>query len=98
MENVIPAKAMALFASIGSTKRRTHIVAVDLGMRTTKAVALQRKADGYELTAYTIQDALVHEKAPSPQLLAEHLTKVMESVGARTKQVTLVIGVNDSLL
>jgi type IV pilus assembly protein PilM len=69
-----------------------------MGMRTTKAVSLQRRGTGFELLRYTIQDAPIHEKSLSNELVAEHLKNVMEALGAKTKQVILVVGVNDCLL
>ena len=75
-----------------------HVVAIDLGTRTTKAVSLQRRGDGFDLLRYTIQDAPVHDKGLSPELIAEHLRTVTDSLGAKTKQVSVVVGVNDSLL
>jgi Tfp pilus assembly PilM family ATPase len=80
------------------SKRRDQIVAVDLGTRTTKAVYLQRKGERFSLSNFTLHDAPVYEKKLSPEMLAEHLKSVMQSLGARTKQMVLVIGVNDSLL
>lgn len=89
---------MALLPESGSAKKRTHLVAIDMGMRTTKAVWLQRHGEGFELIRYTIQDAPIHEKSLSTELVAEHLKNVIEALGAKTKQVILVVGVNDCLL
>lgn len=89
---------MALFPQRGSAKKRTHIVAIDMGMRTTKAVYLQRRNSGFDLLRYTIQDAPIHEKSLSIELMAEHLKNISEVLGAKTKQVALVVGVNDALL
>ncbi len=89
---------MALLPQLASGKRRAHVVAIDLGTRTTKAVSLQRNGNGFHLVRYTIQDAPVRENCSSPELLGAHLKNVMDSLGAKTKQVTLVAGVNDTLL
>lgn len=79
-------------------KRRDQVVAVDLGGRTTKAVHLQRHGETISLVNYTLQDAPIYEKAMSPDLLGEHLKSVHRALGSsRTKQVTLSIGVTDSL-
>lgn len=69
-----------------------------MGTRTTKAVSLQRRGTGFDLLRYTIQDAPIHEKSLSKELFAEHLKNVIEALGAKTKQVVLIVGVNDSLL
>lgn len=89
---------MALLPQSASTRKRTQIVAIDMGMRTTKAVSLHRRGDGFELLNYVIQDAPAPEKSSMPSLLAEHLKSVFESLAAKTKQVVLIAGVNDSLL
>ncbi len=79
-------------------KKRHQVVAIDLGMRTTKAVFLQRKGEGYEFVQYALLDAPVFDKTLSAETLGEHLKGVCQALGGRIKQVVLVIGVNDSLL
>ena len=80
------------------SKRRDQIVAIDLGGRTTKAVHLLRRGETFSLLNYTVLDAPIYETALTPDLLAEHLKNVNRALGnSRTKQVTLSIGVNDSL-
>src|SRR5688572_16983478 len=95
---MIRSVSMAFLPQSASAKRRTQIVAIDMGMRTTKAVSLQRRNNGFELLRYTIQDAPIHEKGLSTELMAEHLKNISEALGAKTKQVVLVVGVSDSLL
>lgn len=76
-----------------------HIVAIDLGSRATKAVYLQRQGDGFNLTGMSIQEAPgLGEKEASPELLAEHIKGVHEELGAKSKQVILAVGVQESLL
>jgi type IV pilus assembly protein PilM len=89
---------MALPLLSTRTKRRDHIVAIDLGSRTTKAVYLQRKGDNFTLNRYAIQDAPIYEKAFSAEKLSEHLKSVLQALDAKTKQITLSIGVADSIL
>jgi type IV pilus assembly protein PilM len=79
-------------------KKRDQIVAIDLGSRTTKAVYLQRKEQGFSLLRYSIQDAPIYEKTLSPALLSEHLRTIIQALEAKTKQVILSIGVEDSIL
>lgn len=79
-------------------KRRDQVIAVDLGGRTTKAVHLLRRGDTFSLTNFTLQDAPIYEKGLTPDLLAEHLKGVHRALGGnRARQVTLSIGVNDSI-
>jgi type IV pilus assembly protein PilM len=98
MENVHHPKRMALLPQGAQAKRRTNVVAIDMGSRTTKAVSLQRKGSGFDLLRYTIQDAPVQDKAVSAEQLAAHFRTVLDSLAVKTKQVILVVGVNDSLL
>ncbi len=79
-------------------KKREQIVAIDLGSRATKAVYIQRKGDAFSLSRYAILDAPIYDKSLSPDLLSEHLKSVMQALDAKTKHVTLAIGVADSLL
>ena len=79
-------------------KRRDQVVAVDLGGRTTKAVHLQRRGEIFSLLNYSLLDAPIYEKAMTAEMLGEHLKSVARALGnGRTKQVTLSIGVNESL-
>jgi len=80
-------------------RRNDHLIAIDLGSRATKAVYLQRQGDGFNLAGYTILDAPgVGERAPSAELLGEHLKQVHQQLGAATKQIILAVGVQESLL
>jgi type IV pilus assembly protein PilM len=89
---------MAL-AFIDSSKRnREELVAVDLGTRTTKAVHLKRCPQGFALTGYAMVDAPIADKAPSAELLAEHLSAVHQALGNKTKVLSLAVGVNDAMV
>ncbi len=90
--------AMALPFQSSQAARRSQIIAVDLGARTTKAIYLHRKGQATQLLSYTLQDAPIYEKSFSPELLGEHLKNVVQSLNSRHKQVLLVAGVNDTLL
>jgi type IV pilus assembly protein PilM len=86
------------FIDTGSKKRRDQMLAIDLGGRTTKAVHLQRRGEGYVLSRYAILDAPIYEKTLSPELLTEHLKTVNEALGARTRSIALAVGVNEALV
>ena len=81
-------------------KKRDQIVAIDLGSRTSKGVLLQRKGkeESFTLARFTVQDVPVHEKALTTEMLTEHLRKISEALGAKTKQVTISVGAQDSVL
>ena len=89
---------MALPFFNGTSKKRDQMLAVDLGGRTTKAVHLQRKGEGFVLCRYALLDAPIYEKNLSPDLLGEHLKSIAQSLEAKTKSITLAIGVNDSVV
>ena len=80
------------------SKKRDQIIAIDLGGRSTKAVHLQRKGDTYTLLRYCVIDAPIYEKNLSTDLLAEHLKAVHTALEAKTKFVSLAIGVGDSIV
>jgi len=74
------------------------MVSIDLGGRTTKAVHLQRKGDQFALSRFALLDAPIYEKNLSADLLGEHLKSVCQALDAKTKLVTLAIGVQDSVM
>jgi type IV pilus assembly protein PilM len=82
----------------GPTKKRTQVVAVDLGGRTTKAVQIVRKGSGFELANFACKETPVTDKGLSAEALAEHLKALLQAVSARSKHLTLVIGHNETLL
>ena len=90
---------MALpFTNGSSGKKREQLLAIDMGGRTTKAVHLQRKGAGFSLVRYALVDAPIFDRAPSPELLADHLKAVSQAMHTKIKQVCLTVGVNDALV
>lgn len=69
-----------------------------MGTRSTKAVYIQRKGQGFELLQYLVQAAPLYEKSFSADLFSEHLKAVSQALGAKAKPVVLLPGVNDALL
>ncbi|SPE59393.1 Type IV pilus assembly protein PilM [Verrucomicrobia bacterium] len=90
--------ALSFFRNGSRRKKRELVLAVDLGSRTTKAVQLQRRDEGYALCGYAVLDAPIFDKTLSTELLSEHLKTVCQSVVAKTKSVTLTAGVSDALV
>jgi type IV pilus assembly protein PilM len=78
-------------------KKRDQVVAIDLGGRTTKAVHVQRRGDRFNLVNYAVVDSPIFEKSFAPDLLADHLKNVCRALGNRTRQVTLALGVNETI-
>jgi type IV pilus assembly protein PilM len=90
---------MALpFLDGGSKKKRDQIVAVDLGGRSSKAVHLVRRNDGFMLTRYAVLDAPIFEKALSPDLLTEHLRQINQALESKSKSVALTVGINEAVV
>ena len=88
---------MALPFIDSGTKKRDQMISIDLGGRTTKAVHLQRRGEGYALCRYAILDAPLYEKNLSVELLSEHLKSVSTALEAKTRATTIAIGVNEAL-
>jgi type IV pilus assembly protein PilM len=89
---------MALPFLNGAAKKRDQLLSIDLGGRTTKAVHLQRKGDGFVLSRYVLLDAPIYERSLSADLLSEHLKGVCEAFETKTRAVSLALGVNDSIV
>jgi type IV pilus assembly protein PilM len=87
---------MALpFFKNSASKRRDQLFCVDLGGRTTKAVYLQRKDNGFALSRFALLDAPIYEKTWSVEMLTEHLKAVSQALEPKTKQTTVAISLND---
>ena len=81
-----------------SKKRRSQMLAVDLGSRTTKAVMLERRGEVLALTRYVLLDAPIFEKKISAELLAGHLREIVQKLEAQPKWITLALGLDDSII
>lgn len=88
--------AMQLFNSRART--RDQLIAIDLGGRTTKAVHVQRRGEGFALTRYALLDAPIYEKNLSVDLLSEHLKAVCQALETKTRMVSLALGVADAIV
>src|SRR5258706_10994623 len=90
---------MALpFLNASRRKKRSHIISVDLGARTTKAVFLQQQGEIWSLCRYALLDAPIFEKKISPELLADHLRSVVEALATDAKYITLSVGLDDAVV
>jgi type IV pilus assembly protein PilM len=90
---------MALpFIASGSSRKHEQMLAVDLGSRTTKAVHLQRRGDTFALCRFAVLDAPIFDKTLSPEMLAEHLRAVAQTLDAKTRLVALTTNVNDAFV
>jgi type IV pilus assembly protein PilM len=86
------------FLNGASRKKRTQMIAVDLGSRTTKAVLLEKRGDTLALTRYALLDAPIFEKKISPELLGDHLRSVADALGTTTKFLTVAVGIDDAVV
>jgi type IV pilus assembly protein PilM len=82
----------------GARKKRSQMIAVDLGSRTTKAVLIERRGEVLALTRYALLDAPVFEKKITTEALAEHLHTVSNALGNVTKSVTVAVGLEDTMV
>jgi len=80
------------------SRKRDQIFAVDLGSRITKAVHVQRRAQGFVLSEYAMVDAPIFEKTLSAELLTEHLKAVTHALQTKPKTVSLTVGVSDAMV
>src|SRR5476651_256173 len=86
------------FLNSSTRKKRTQIMAVDIGSRTTKAVLLERRGEILALSRYALLDAPIYDKKMSIELLSDHLRSVAEALGNPTKFITLAIGLDDAVV
>ncbi len=89
---------MSLTPALKKGKKRSQILAIDLGSRATKAVLLDRRQNSFCLSRYTITDAPIYEKGIPQGLLTEHLRAIVERLSPKTRQVTLAVSSEDSVL
>ncbi len=74
------------------------MVSIDLGGRITKAVHLHASGNKLVLSSYALLDAPIHEGSMSTEMLSGHIKSVAEMLNTRTKQATVTVGVNDSIV
>ena len=81
-----------------TSKKRSHMMVVDLGGRTTKAILLERRGELLALSRFAMLDTPIYEKKISTELLADHLRSVAQALGADTKLLTLAVGLDDAVM
>ncbi|MGV3774116.1 MAG: pilus assembly protein PilM [Verrucomicrobiales bacterium] len=79
-------------------KKRTEALSIDLGQQSTKVVHLGRKGDKIEMRGFGIHPSPFQENAMTVETLCEHIKMVTQPIDSKPKKLTLVLGVNDSLL
>lgn len=82
------------------SKGLKEVIAIDLGIRTTKAVHLRTGGTGRcELLDYTLQAAPAHDKRIiTPEILCDHLKAVINSLGSTCRDVVIAVGVENSIV
>jgi type IV pilus assembly protein PilM len=86
------------FLNGASRKKRSQVISVDLGNRTTKAVLLERQGDGFALLRYALLDAPIYDKKISAEQLGDHLQSVAEALGSTTKYISVAVGLGDAVI
>lgn len=89
---------MALPFINSKSKASDQLLAIDLGCRTTKAVVLQRKGEGFLLSRYALLDAPIYEKSLSVDLLSDHLKNLTQALDIKVKRAAIAVGVSDSVV
>jgi type IV pilus assembly protein PilM len=89
--------ALPFLNSFGK-KKRSQVMAVDLGARTTKAVLLEDRNGVWALCRYALLDAPIFDKKISSELLAEHLKSVVQALETDAKYITLSVGLDDAVV
>ena len=79
-------------------KKRTQIISVDMGERTTKAVLLEERGEVWALCRYALLDAPIFDKKISSELLTEHLKAVVVALDTDAKYLTLSVGLDDAVV
>ena len=80
------------------SQKRDEVIAIDLGARVTKAVRLRARGTEIVLVNYALLELEEAERIPARDVLAEHLRKVVRSLGANVRRVVLSLGSSKSLL
>lgn len=87
------------FPSISAKPRkREHVIAVDLGASSTKAVHIQRRGETHILHSYTVQPVPPAEPPPTREAIIEHLKTISQAVGARNRSAVIAMEVGESLV
>jgi len=86
------------FLNSTARKKRSQIIGIDLGTRTTKAVLVERRGEILALARYALLDAPIFEKKISVAQLSEHLRAVVDALGGSTKHIAVSASMEDSLV
>lgn len=79
-------------------KKREHIVVIDLGGSTTKAIYVRHQEGRFTLMRFAVQETPARDKGNDRESLAERMRNAVQALGAPTRQVILVVDVSDSLV
>lgn len=86
------------FLNGASKKRRSQMLAVDLGSRTTKAVVIERRGEVLALTRFALLDAPIFDKKISTELLVGHLREIVQKMDVKPKCLTLAVSLDDAVV
>ena len=83
-----------------SLGQRDQIVAIDLSTSVTKAVHVRRNENGLALLMenYCLRKAPLEEQGRPCKLLVEHLKSVHHALKTKTRDLVLVVGMEESVL
>ena len=75
-----------------------EVIVIDLSTPVSRAVHLRRKGERMTLVNYCSQKAPPSEEDGSHKSLAEHFKSLRQTLGAKTRETVVVIGMEDSML
>lgn len=78
--------------------RTKRLLVIDLGGWTTKAIHMERSAEGLQLINYLLQPSPFLETNLDRAGLAEHLRQIRLACGGKTKRAVIVLSMNQGLI
>src|SRR5512138_2071639 len=75
-----------------------EVIVIDLSTPISRAVHLRRKGERMTLVNYCSQKAPLPEENGSHKSFAEHFKSLRQTLGAKTRETVVVIGMEDSTL
>jgi type IV pilus assembly protein PilM len=86
------------FLNSTARKKRSQIIGIDLGSRTTKAVLIERRGEVLALTRYALLDAPHSERKITTAQLSDHLRAVVDALGGSTKHIVASASMEDAIV
>lgn len=79
-------------------KKREHIVVIDLGGSTTKAIYVRHQEGRFTLMRFVVQESPAQDKGTERERWAERMRQAVQALAAPTRQIILVVDISDSVV